>query len=301
VTRRDGLAVFALLALAALAVVPLGRSESFVLLLGTRAVVFAVAAMGLDLLVGAGGLPSFGHAAYLAIGAYTVAAADLADRNTLGVVLPVALLAAAVFAGLTGAISLRTRGVQFLMITLAFAQMVYFTAGSLAMLGADDGYTLVARTTVFGRGVLEDGRTLYLASLLCLTATYLLCRLVVASRFGRVLRAARQSELRVRAVGLDLFRVQWLALVLAGMIAALAGVLLANATEFVSPAEASWQRSGDLLVMVILGGAGSLIGAVFGAAAVVAGQEWLSQHLEHWRLIYAPLLVTAVLVRRRDG
>jgi branched-chain amino acid transport system permease protein len=289
-------AIFAVLF--ALPFVPLGSHGGYALLLATRIAILALAALSLDFLLGAGGLVSFGHAAFIGIGAYAVAVLDAADANDARLVVPAALIGAALFALPTGAIALRTRGVNYIMITLAFAQMLFFAFGSLADYGGDDGYTLNARTTVFRAGLLDSSRGLYFTSLILLLAGYLLCRTLVASRFGRVLRGIRQHRARMQAMGYAPVPVQLAATLIAGMICALSGVLLANQAEFVSPAYAAWRRSGDLLIMVILGGVGSLHGAILGAAAVVLLEEGLSHITEHWPLIYGPLLVLAVLFLR---
>jgi branched-chain amino acid transport system permease protein len=277
---------------------PLGAHAGYAMLLATRVMILGLAALSLDLLVGAGGLVSFGHAAFIGIGAYAVAVLDAADANEALYVVPVALAAAAAFALPTGAIALRTRGVNYIMITLAFAQMLFFAFGSLADYGGDDGYTLNAQTSVLGHPLLASQRGLYGVSFALLLAATLLCRTLVASRFGRVLGGLRQHRARMQAMGYDPVAVQLIATLIAGMLCALAGVLLANQAEFVSPAYAAWQRSGDLLIMVILGGVGSLHGAILGAAAVVLLEEGLSHLTEHWPLIYGPLLVLAVIFLR---
>jgi branched-chain amino acid transport system permease protein len=293
---RVAIAIF--LVLLALPFLPLGAHTGYALLLATRVMILGLAALSLDLLLGAGGLVSFGHAAFIGIGAYAVAVLDAADANDALYVLPAALAAAAAFALPTGVIALRTRGVNYIMITLAFAQMLFFAFGSLADYGGDDGYTLNAQTTVFGHGLLASQRGLYFVSFALLLAATLLCRALVASRFGRVLRGLRQHRARMQAMGYDPVAVQLVATLIAGMICAVSGVLLANQAEFVSPAYAAWQRSGDLLMMVILGGVGSLHGAILGAAAVVLLEEGLSHVTEHWPLIYGPLLVLAVIFLR---
>jgi branched-chain amino acid transport system permease protein len=286
-----------LLIFATLAALPLLPVGGYILLQVSRVMVFALAALSLDLILGAGGMVSFGHAAYLAIGAYAVAVFDAADLNDASIVLPAACAAAAVFATITGAIALRTRGVNFIMITLAFAQMIYFGTGSLADYGGDDGVSLIARTALFGMPVLR-GPGFYWCAFVLLAAGYLLCRMLVASRFGRALRAVKQNHARAAALGFSPFALQLTAYVIAGTMCGVAGVMLANNAEFVSPAYAAWQRSGDLLIMVILGGVGSLHGAILGAAAVVMLEDGLGHLTEHWRLIYGPLLILAVLFFR---
>lgn len=296
--RRVWLPAFLFGALALVPVLAKLGPESFVLSMMTRVVVLGLAAMSLDLLIGFGGLVSFGHAAFVGIGAYAVGILSSHGLTDLSVQLPVAVLAAAAFALLTGAIALRTRGVYFIMITLAFGQMLFFLATSLAAYGGDDGMTLPKRSTLFGYPVLRDDAALYGTALGCLLATYLLLGRVVASRFGRVLRGARENAVRTEAVGFEPFRFQLVAYALAGSVAAVAGVLAANLSEFVSPAAMGWQRSGDLIFVVVLGGLGTLHGAVVGAVALLLTEEVLAGFTEHWRIAFGPLLILAVLFLR---
>jgi branched-chain amino acid transport system permease protein len=202
------------------------------------------------------------------------------------------------FAALTGLVCLRTRGVYFIMITLAFGQMAFFTASSLAPYGGDDGMTLRMRSTVAGFNLLSNERAFYYVTFAAVLLVYLLCRMLVASRFGRVLRGSKENPTRMAALGFEVFRYQLVAYVVSGAIGGLAGFLLANATNFVSPAYMSWQRSGELIVMVMFGGIGTLDGAVLGAAAYILLSEYLSQWTEHWALIFGPLLVAVVLFAR---
>jgi branched-chain amino acid transport system permease protein len=288
---------------AAFAAIPILREAGmplggFVALVAGRILIFAIAAMSLDFILGVGGLASFGHAAPLAIGAYAMAMLDAAGIHDALIVVPTAMLAAGAFALATGAIALRTTGINFLMITLAFAQMVYFAAGSLADYGGDDGYSLDSRITLAGWKLAGRGG-LYILSLGTLFVVWLLFRMLTASRFGRILSASRQNRVRVQAMGIDVFAVELTALVIAAMVCAIAGVLLANEAEFVSPAYATWGRSGSLMVMVLLGGAGSLHGAILGAAVVVLFEEGLGRLTPHWPLIFGPLLVLSVLFLRR--
>jgi branched-chain amino acid transport system permease protein len=287
---------------AALALVPLLRAlgvplGGFVPLLLERAMVFAIAAMSLDFILGIGGLLSFGHAAPLVIGAYAVAILDSAGITEAAIVVPVAVLAAGLYAALTGAVALRTRGINFIMITLAFAQMVYFGVASLAQYGGDDGYTLYSRTQVLGQAWLSE-QHFYVTALIVLGLVWALLRRIAASRFGRALAAVRQNRVRVQALGLDAFAIELTAMVIAAMICAVAGVLMANEAEFVSPAYGAWARSGDLMVMVILGGVGSLHGAILGALVVVLAEEGMGRLTEHWPLLYGPALVLCVLFLR---
>ncbi|MBK1659414.1 branched-chain amino acid ABC transporter permease [Paracraurococcus ruber] len=288
------LAVFALLAAAPF----LGLGAGYMLNLLARGMILGIAALSLWLLVGGGGLVSLGHAAMLGVGAYAVVVLDAAGVTEALVVLPAAVLVAALFALLTGAVAIGTSGVHFIMITLAFGQMAFFTAGALSAYGGDDGYTLYGRTTVLGARWPEDRLAFHYLCLGLLAATLGLVQVLLASRFGRVLRAAKENPQRAQALGFNPYPYRLAAYAIAGGIAGLAGLLLANATEFVAPSYLAWQRSGDLLFMVILGGLGAPHGAVLGALAIVLLEEWLAEWTEHWRLIFGPLLVLAVLFLR---
>jgi len=291
------LTVFALLAL--VPVFAMGDSKSFILGLVTRIMIIGLAAMSLDLLIGFGAMISFGHAAYIGLGAYSVAILSSHNVNDGLTQLVVALAVTFVFALFTGAISLRAKGVYFIMITLAFGQMVFFLGVSLAAYGGDDGLTLASRSLLFGSTYLRDDAVLYYLAFGVLLTAYLLLRAIVASRFGRVLRGIRDNPVRVEAIGFAPYRFQLTAYVIAGMIAGVAGCLLANLTEFVSPAFASWQRSGDLIFAVVLGGLGSLHGAIIGAALFIVLADTLSHYTENWAMIMGSLLVGVVLFARR--
>ena len=286
------------LVLALLPIVALFTGGSYLVSLGSRVMIFAIAAVALDLLVGYGALISFGHAAFVGLGAYAVGILSAYGITDALVSLPVALAVSAAYAFLTGVVCLRTTGVYFIMITLAFGQMAFFTASSLAPFGGDDGLTIAARNTVAGFALLRNERAFYYVVLFCLLGSYLFCRALVASRFGRVVRGAKENPVRVATIGFDVYRFQLATYVIAGGLAGLAGFLLANATEFVSPAYMSWQRSGELIVMVLLGGLGSLDGAIIGAAAYLLTEEWLSGVTEHWKVIFGPVLVLIVLFAR---
>ena len=282
----------------ALAAVPLVASvgaQTYVLDLVSRIMIFAIAAVALDVLIGYGGLISFGHAAFVGLGAYAVGILSAHGFGDALIALPIALAASALFALATGAVCLRTHGVYFIMITLAFSQMMFFTASSLAPYGGDDGLTVRARNTIAGFALMRDALSFYYVVFACLLATYLLCRVLLGSRFGRVFCGARENPIRMASIGYDVFRYQLVAYVIAGAIGGLSGFLLANAAEFVSPAYMSWQRSGELVIMVLMGGMGTLYGAVIGAAAFVLAEEWLSGLTEHWKMIFGPLLVLIVL------
>ncbi|HUI97500.1 MAG TPA: branched-chain amino acid ABC transporter permease [Xanthobacteraceae bacterium] len=290
--------VLLFLAFALVPILAAHGAEAYILDVGMRVMIFSIAALGLDLIVGYGALISFGHAAFIGIGAYAVGIMAASGIGDALVAMPVAVGAATVFALATGALSLRTYGVYFIMITLAFGQMAFFTASSLAPYGGDDGLTIRARDTVAGLPLLASDQALYYVALACLLGCYILCRALVASRFGRVFRGARENPVRVAALGFDVYRYQLVAYAISGALGGLAGFLLANETEFVSPAYMSWQRSGELIIMVLLGGLGRLHGAIIGAIAFILMEEWLSGVTEHWKMIFGPFLVAVVLFAR---
>lgn len=296
-----GALIGALVLFAAFAVLPFAAEAAgnpFLVVTATRMIVFAIAALSLDLILGYGAIVSFGHAAFLGIGAYAVAILATHGIGDVLVQALVAVLASALFALITGAISLRTRGVYFIMITLAFGQMAYFFMVSLSAYGGDDGLTLYDRSTLFGMPVLDSDIGLYYAALAVLVVAFFLLRAVVGSRFGRVLRGTRDNPVRMQAIGFSPYGFQLTAYVIAGAVAGLAGVLLANQTEFVSPAYMTWQRSGELIVMVVLGGMGTLAGAIAGAVGFLALEEILSKLWIHWHVIFGALLILLVLYTR---
>ncbi|TCR64968.1 branched-chain amino acid ABC transporter permease [Bosea sp. BK604] len=264
----------------------------------TRAMIFAIAALSLDLILGVGGLVSFGHAAFIGIGAYATGILITEGRPEALLILPVILIACAIFGAITGAVSLRTRGVAFIMITLAFGQMAFFLAQALSAYGGDDGLTLPERSTVLGYDLFANRTRFFYVVLAALAGCYGLVSMIVASRFGRVLRASRENATRVTVTGFDVGRVRLIAYVISGMIAGLSGFFLANQTEFVSPAFMSWQRSGELIFMVVLGGTGSLHGAIVGAIAFLFAEDVLASWTEHWKAIFGPLIVLFVLFTR---
>lgn len=284
-----------------LALVPLfGKlgAQSYILSFATRALIFAIAAMSLDLILGYGNLISFGHAAFVGIGSYAVGMLASHGFNDLAVQVPAALIAAMLFAAATSYVSLRTSGVYYIMSTLAFGQMLFFLAVSLSAYGGDDGMTLQGRSTVFGLPLLKGDVAFYYVTLVILGGLYALARAIVASRFGRVLAGIRENPERMRAIGFDPFLYQLTACIIAGAICAVAGVLLANQAEFVSPAYMSWQRSGELLVIVVLGGIGTLHGAIIGAISFLVLEEALSRVMEHWKLVFGPMLVLVAMFGR---
>lgn len=284
--------------LSLLALVPLYAAvtgEPFALTLFSRIVIMALAAVSLNLIMGYGGMVSFGHAAYLGIGGYAVGILWKEGLGSGFVQLPVAIAVSALFALLVGALTLRTRGVHFIMITLAFAQMVYYVAEGLDRYGADDGLTIGNRSTFHGLMDLNNNTLFYYLCLgLLLASVYLVSRLV-NSRFGLAIQGARSNERRMRAIGFPTFRYKLVCFVIAGALCGLAGALLANDTNFISPALMYWTRSGDLMVMVILGGLGSLFGPVIGTVTYLLLEEALSRVTEYSGLIIGPALLLVAI------
>lgn len=289
------------LMLAGLALLPLYSHLSgniFIMTLFTRIIILALAAASLNLIMGFAGLMSFGHAAYLGIGGYAVGMLAQEGIGSGFIQFPVALAASAIFALVIGALSLRTRGVYFIMITLAFAQMAYYVASGLARYGGDDGLTIYTRSDFSGLIDLSNRTQFYYLCLACLFGGVFLIWRIVNSRFGLVVQGLRSNEQRMQAIGFPAKRYQLVCFVISGTMCGLAGALLANNTDFVSPAVMYWTRSGDLMVMVILGGMGTLFGPVMGSVVFLLLEELLSQITEYWALILGPLLLLIVLFGR---
>ena len=270
----------------------------FLMSLFTRIVILAMAAVSLNLIMGFGGMVSFGHAAYLGIGGYAIGILAKEGINSGFLQWPLALAMSALFALAVGALSLRTRGVYFIMITLAFAQMVYYVAIGLDRYGGDDGMTIYKRSQ-FGDLINLSNKTAfyYLCLVLLLVAVYIVWR-IVNSRFGMVIQGARSNDRRMRAIGFPTYRYKLVCFVIAGTMCGLAGALLANHTDFISPAVMHWTRSGDLIVMAVLGGMGTVFGPVIGAVALLVLEEVLSGVTEYWQIIMGPIFLLVVLFAR---
>jgi branched-chain amino acid transport system permease protein len=293
-TLVAGLAILALVpVIAALA------HQPFYVDLFRRIMIFAIAAVSLDLILGFGGMVSFGHAAYLGIGAYAVAIPAFYGIHSGLVQWTLAVALSGLAALVIGAVSLRTSGVSFIMITLAFAQMLYYLGISINAWGADDGMRL-ARRSQFGPVVdLANPYVFYYVVLGLLVALLWLGHRLIHARFGTVIRAARSNEPRMQAIGFTTFRYKLAAFAIAGAVCGLAGALLANHTEYLTPSYMHWTRSGDIMVMVILGGMGTLFGPVLGAVAFLLLEDILSAWTVHWQIVLGPLLVLVVLYARR--
>lgn len=264
----------------------------------SRILIFAIAASSLNLILGFGGLVSFGHAAFVGLGAYTVGILMDAGVSSAFIAWPAAMLVSGLAAALIGAVSLRTRGVYFIMITLAFAQMFYYLMVSLKAYGGEDGLPLPARSALAGLD-LKDDASFYWVALALFAAVTLGLQRLINSPFGWLLQGAKENETRIAAVGGRVFAVQWQAFVLAGAIAGLAGALLANLNGLVTPHLMHWSQSGQLMVMVIIGGAGALWGGALGAAVLLLLEEILSGYTLHWQLALGLALLLVVLFAPR--
>jgi branched-chain amino acid transport system permease protein len=263
----------------------------FLLTLFTRIVILAIAATSLNLIMGYGGM-------VIGIGGYAVGMLAKEGINSGFVQWPLALVVSALFALAVGALSLRTRGVYFIMITLAFAQMVYYVAVGLDRYGGDDGLTIYRRSDFAGLINLSNKTLFYYLCLVALIGTIYLTWRLVNSRFGLAIQGARSNDRRMRAIGFPTFRYRLTCFAIAGTMCGLAGVLLANHSDFVSPALMHWTRSGDLIVMVVLGGMASTFGPLIGAVALLVLEEALSGITEYWQIILGPLLLLVVLFAR---
>ena len=297
-----------LLALLVLPLLASALQQEFYIGLASRILIFALAATSLNLVLGFGGMISFGHAAFVGLGAYAVAIGLRAGVTSAWIVWPAAMAVCSLFALAVGAISLRTKGVYFIMITLAFAQMLYYLLVSLKAYGGEDGMTLAARSTI-GAGVdLSHDTPFYYVALAAFVATFALIHRLLNARFGHVLLAIRENETRMVAIGFPVLRYKLAAFTLAGGLAGLAGALMANQSGFVSPSLLQWNQSGMLMIMVILGGVGQLYGGVLGAAVFLLLEEVLSSYTIYWQFGLGAVLLAVVLLapnglmslRRRD-
>ena len=260
----------------------------FYVSLASRILIYAIAATSLNLVLGYGGMVSFGHAAFFGAGAFVVGIMAVEGVRSAWIAWPVAIAVAALAALVIGAMSLRTRGVYFIMITLAFAQMIYYIFVSLKTYGGDDGLSMPGRSTVgLGVDLRNDLVWYYLVLVLLALVLYGLHRLV-NSRFGRVIDAIRENEGRAEAIGFPVYRYKLLCFVISGAIAGLAGALIANQSNYVSPSLLHWIQSGTLMIMVILGGVGTLWGGLIGATVLLALEHLIADYRIGWIASFAP-------------
>lgn len=286
---------------AALAAVPFVANaieQPFWVSFFARIVIYAIAASALNLALGYGGLVSFGHALFIGLGSYAVALPAFHGIDSGWAHLALCVAGSALVALAVGAISLRTSGMAFIMITLAFAQMGYFLFVSLKQYGGDDGLP-VAATSRFGAVQLGATPVLYATALVLLALVTWWMAKLRAAPFGMALRGARQNARRIDAIGLQARRLQLVAFVLSGSICSVAGLLLANLNAFASPSTMAWTVSGELIVMVVLGGIGTVAGPIVGALVFLGLEELLKGVTEHWMAIFGPLIVVMALVGRR--
>ena len=313
--RRDAIAALTMLVL--LACIPLFAwltRDPFLVKVGTRMVIFALAATSLNLVLGYGGLVSLCHAGLFGIGGYVVGIAafhrfnaeplslgwlTFAGSADLAITIPLAMIASAMIATVIGAISLRTSGPYFIMITLAFNQMFYYAAIALQKYGGEDGLQILDTITLFGVDLSDRYRFFYFA-LAVLALAMLFVGRVVGSRFGVVLRAAAENETRVVVVGIDPWAYRLVAFALSGMLTGTAGALLAASQQFISPVDMAWDRSGDLVVMAVLGGIATFWGPILGAATYIALELTLSSWTQHWQLVFG-LIILFIVVGLRGG
>ncbi|MBL8383891.1 MAG: branched-chain amino acid ABC transporter permease [Burkholderiales bacterium] len=284
--------------------------QSFYVTLFTRILVYALAALALNFVLGFGGLVSFGHALYMGLGAYAVGILSFHGVTNGWVHLAAALIVGGVFATLVGAVVVRTGGMTFIMITLAFAQMGYFLAVSLKQYGGDDGLTIDARSQL---GIVDLGSNtvLYYAVLACLVACLWLFNRMLGARFGYVLRGSKSNERRMLALGFPTFRYKLSAYVMSAMVCTLAGFFLANFTKFASPSYMQWSVSGELIVIIVLGGMGTLFGPVIGAIVLLLLEEVLQGYRpglfppleevvnKHWQVVIGLFVILVVLFAKR--
>ncbi len=274
-------------------------NQPFYLDLVRRVMIFAIAALSLNLILGYGGMISFGHAAYLGVGAYAVGVLAHYGVDNGYLQWALAVGASALVALAIGAVSIRTSGVYFIMITLAFTQMLYYLGISIEEYGGDDGMRLQVKSQFPGVVDLNDANSFYYLVLAILVLALFLGQRLVDSRFGIVIRAAKSNEVRTRSIGFSPYPYRLAAFVIAGAVCGLAGALLVNHTAYLTPEFMNWTRSGELMFMVILGGTASIAGPVLGAFALLLVEDALSGWTQHWQLILGPLLVLSVLFLRR--
>jgi branched-chain amino acid transport system permease protein len=301
-TPRGLATALVLLVLAVLPLLTQAFDQRYLLSIGTRIVIWAIAAISLNMILGYGGMVSFGHAMFFGVGGYAVGILAHHGIASGWIQWPAGIVAAALWAAVIGALSLRTRGLYFIMITLAFAQLVYYLGAGLEAYGGDDGLN-ISRSRFAGLLDLRDKASFYWLCFALLCGTLWFCSRFANSRFGLVIRGAKSNDLRMTALGFPVFRYRLAAFILSGAFGGLAGILLANEGAYISPAMMSWVKSGDLIVIVVLGGMGTLFGPLYGAIAFFALEESLPPLLdlgrkgwgEYWQIAFGPMLVLVAL------
>lgn len=306
-TTRKGMVGAVLVLLLAVAPLITGAfGLAFYLDLATRILILSIAAVSLNLILGFGGMVSFGHAVFIGIGAYAVGIPIYYEAYSGWLHFPLAIGVSALYALITGAISLRTRGVHFIMITMAFSQMIFFLFVSLEEYGGDDGL-LIWSDSEFVDGLdVDDADTFYYICFLSLMGIMYLVHRIVNSRFGRVIRGSMSNENRMKALGYPTYRYRLTAYVISGAICGYAGALMGNFTNFISPDMMGWTRSGELIFMVVLGGSGTIMGPIYGVLSFLMLEEFIPDVMDlfskgagiYWHLPFGVILVLVVLFVR---
>jgi branched-chain amino acid transport system permease protein len=305
--KRKKIVVFlGTISLILLPVVATILGHEYFISLFSRILIYSLAAVSLDLLIGFGGLVSLGHAAFVGVGGYVVGILFFhayeaepifgiipGTENAL-IVLPCAVLISALFALIIGALSLRTKGMHFIMITLAFAQMIFYFTVGLEKYGGDDGLSIYSRNQMAILDLSDDFQFYYFCLFFLFTFVFVIYRLV-HSRFGLVIRGVSLNEQRIQTLGVNSYSYKLVCFVIAGSGAGLAGALLANQAEYISPGMMHWTLSGELMVMVLLGGLGTIFGPIIGCVIFILMEDILGMYTEHWMVYMGPFLVFVVI------
>lgn len=273
--------------------------EPFYIDLMARVMIFSIAAMSLDFILGYGAMISFGHALYLGLGTYAVGILAYYEFTNGWLQLLVCISGTAIIAFIMGLISLRTSGIYFIMITFALAQMFYFLGISLEAYGGDDGLPIDSRSEFFSFFDLNETWNMYYLILGTLTVTTIVLWKIINSRFGMVVRGSHSNDDRMQAIGFPTMKYRLAAFVIAGVVCGLAGFLLGNLTEFLTPEYMHWFRSGELMIMVMVGGMGTLFGPLFGAFAYIMMEDFLAHFTEYWQFYFGPILILLVLFAKQ--
>lgn len=273
--------------------------EPFYVDLMARVMIFSIAAMSLDFILGYGAMISFGHALYLGLGTYAVGIMAHYEVTNGWLQLLVCIGGTAFIAFILGLISLRTSGIYFIMITFALAQMFYFLGISLEAFGGDDGLPIDTRSEFFSFFDLNEAWNMYYLILGTLLVTTIVLWKVINSRFGMVVRGSHSNDARMQAIGFPTMKYRLAAFVIAGVVCGLAGFLLGNLTEFLTPEYMHWFRSGELMIMVMVGGMGTLFGPLFGAFAYLMVEDFLANFTEYWQFYFGPMLILLVLFAKQ--
>jgi branched-chain amino acid transport system permease protein len=287
------------LILAALPMITEAIDEPFYIDLMARVMIFSIAAMSLDFILGYGAMISFGHALYLGLGTYAVGIMAHYEVTNGWLQLLVCISGTAFIAFILGLISLRTSGIYFIMITFALAQMFYFLGISLEAYGGDDGLPIDTRSEFFSFFDLNDAWNMYYLILGTMTVTAIVLWKIINSRFGMVVRGSHSNDARMQAIGFPTMKYRLAAFVIAGVVCGLAGFLLGNLTEFLTPEYMHWFRSGELMIMVMVGGMGTLFGPLFGAFAYLMVEDFLANFTEYWQFYFGPMLIILVLFAKQ--